>query len=302
MKKVFVVVLHYKGRKYVRQCLQSLKKAKAKNFSLQVVVVDNKSPEPIVDFPKKYPDYVLIKNKENLGFVEGNNVGIRYSLKKRADYVIFLNNDTYIDPQMIVCLIEASESNKKAGLLAPKIYFAPEYEYHHNRYKKSERGKVFWYAGGEIDWKNVITQHRGVDEVDKGQYDQTEETDYISGCCLLVKREVLKKIGLLDKKYFAYYEDSDFSVRAKKAGFKLLYVPQAKMWHFNAGSSEVGGSLHDYYITRNRLLFGIRYAPLRAKIALFRWGLSRLIVGRPWQKIAFRDFLIGRFEKGSYEA
>lgn len=302
MKKVFVVVLHYKGKKFTRQCLLSLQKARAKGLSLRVMVVDNHSPEPIPDFKKEFSKFVFIKNKENLGFVEGNNVGIRYCLKQGADYVMLLNNDAYIDSQMISRLIKAGEADKKVGVLGPKIYFAPEYEYHYDRYKKSERGKVIWYAGGEIDWANVITQHRGVDEVDKGQYDRAETTDYISGCCLLVKREVFKKIGLLDKKYFAYFEDTDFSVQAKRAGFKLLYVPQAKMWHFNAGSSEeVGGSLHDYYVARNRLLFGMRYAPLRAKLALLKWGASRLIVGRPWQKKAFCDFLINRFGKGSYE-
>ncbi len=119
---------------------------------------------------------------------------------------------------------------------------------------------------------------------------------------MFIKREVLEEIGLLDDKYFLYYEDDDISLRAKKAGWQLLFVPRAKMWHFNAGSSEVGGPLHDYYIARNRLLLGLRYASPRAKFALFRWGLSRLFVGRPWQKIAFRDFMLGRFGKGSYEA
>lgn len=299
--KIFIIIVHYKGKKFTRQCLQSVEELKTFGFKLKTMVINNNPQESLKDLEGKFPKFTFHETKENLGFVGGNNLGIKKALEDGADYVFLVNNDTTLNPNILIHLIKVAEKRKKAGILGPKIYFAPGYEYHYDRYKKSERGKVFWYAGGEIDWANVITQHRGVDKVDKKQYDQIEETDYISGCGMFIKREVLKKIGLLDKKYFLYYEDSDFSVRAKKAGFKLLFTPQAKMWHFNAASSEVGGSLHDYYITRNRLLFGMRYAPLRAKIALFRWGVSRLIVGRPWQKIAFRDFLIGRFGKGSYK-
>lgn len=316
--KVFIIILHYKGKKFTRQCLQSVERLKTSGFKLKTMVINNNPQENLKDLEEKFPKFIFHEARENLGFVVGNNFGIKKALKDGADYVFLVNNDTTLDSNILVQLIAAAEGDRphshlrskvktpkkrrKVGILGPKIYFAPGYEYHYDRYKKSERGKVIWYAGGEIDWANVITQHRGVDKVDKKQYDQIEETDYISGCGMLIKREVLKRIGLLDEKYFLYYDDSDFSVRAKKAGFKLLFVPQAKMWHFNAVSSEeVGGSLHDYYVARNRLLFGMRYAPLRAKLALLKWGASRLVVGRPWQKIAFRDFLIGRFGKGSYK-
>lgn len=302
MKKVALVILHYKGKDFTGQCLESVKKLQTDNFKIETIVVNNNPQEDLKNLKKKFSEFIFLETGKNLGTTGGNNLGIKKALKDKADYIFIINNDTTLALDILVQLIKVAKKRKKAGLLAPKIYFAPGYEYHRDRYEKSERGKVFWYAGGEIDWDNVITTHRGVDEVDKGQYNQIEETDYVSGCAMFIKREVLEKIGLLDKKYFLYNEDPDLSVRAKKAGFQLLYVPQAKMWHFNAGSSEVGGPLHDYYMTRNRLLFGMRYAPLRAKIALFKWGLSRLVVGRPWQKIAFRDFLINRFGKGSYEA
>lgn len=301
MVKVAIVILHYKGKEFTAQCLESVRKLKTDGLKIETIVVNNNPKESLRGLKKRFKGLRFLKTGENLGFTGGNNFGIKRALKDSADYVFLVNNDTILDKDILVQLIEVVKKEEKSGILAPKIYFAPGYEYHHDRYKKSERGKVFWYAGGKIDWQNVIASHRGVDEVDKGQYDQIEETDYISGCGMLIKREVLEKIGLLDDKYYLYYEDADFSTKAKKAGYKLLFVPQAKMWHFNAGSSEVGGPLHDYYMTRNRLLFGMRYAPLRAKIAIFKWGLSRLIVGRPWQKKAFRDFLLGRFGKGSYE-
>ncbi len=290
MKKVFVVILHYKGKEFTRQCLLSLNKIKTKGFSLKTVVVDNHSPEPIDDLEKEFFNEVFIKNKKNLGFAEGNNVGIRYALKHEADYVMLLNNDTVVDSQLIVQLIKAAGEGESIGILGPKIYFAPGSEFHKDRYKKKERGKVIWYAGGEIDWKNVMASHRGVDEVDQGQYDQEIETDFVSGCCMLIKRAVFEKVGLLDGRYFLYLEDNDFCQRAKKAGFKLIYVPKAKLWHANAGSSRVGGPLHDYYLTRNRMLFGMRYAPLRSKLALIRESLRLLLSGREWQKIGIRDF------------
>ena len=301
MKKVFAVILHYKGKEFTRQCLLSLNKVKTKDFSLKTVAVDNNSPEPIDDLKEKFFNEVFIKNKKNLGFAEGNNVGIRYALKQGADYVILLNNDTQVSPEIIIQLIKAGEDDGQVGILGPKIYFSPGFEFHKERYEKSDRGKVIWYAGGIIDWRNVLASHRGVDEVDKGQYDKKIETDFISGCAMFVKREVFDKIGLLDKKYFLYLEDNDFCQRAKREGFKLVYVPKAKVWHANAGSSAVGGSLHDYYLARNRMLFGMRYAPSWTKMALIRESLRLLLAGRKWQKIGIRDFYLGRFGKGSYQ-
>jgi len=201
-------------------------------------------PEPIEGLEKKFKDVIVLKNSQNLGFVEGNNVGIRYALKNGADWVLILNNDTTVAPDLLTQLIKQGNLINQSGILGPKIYFAPGFEYHKNRYKPSQRGKVFWYAGGIIDWDNVYCSHRGVDEVDKGQYDPPtggEETDFVSGCAMLVKKEVFDKIGLFDPRYFLYLEDVDFCQRAKKAGFKIIYVSQGKVWHYNASSSEVGG-------------------------------------------------------------
>ncbi len=300
MKKVFVIILHYKGKKFTRQCLLSLNKIKTSNFSVKAVVVESGSLEPIDELKKEFFNEVFIKKKENLGYAEGNNVGIRYALKQGADYLLLLNNDTVVDSQMLLQLVKVGESDESFGILGPKIYFAPGCEYHSGRYQKKEKGKVIWYAGGIIDWPNILASHRGVDEVDRGQYDEMEETDFISGCAMLIKREVLEKIGLLDKRYFLYLEDNDFCQRAKKAGFKLVYVPQAKLWHANAGSSRVGSPLHDYYLARNRMLFGLRYAPVRAKLALIRESLRLLLFGREWQKVGIKDFYLRKLGKGSY--
>lgn len=300
MKKVFVVILHYKGKQLTRQCLLSLQKTKVGDFSFEIIMVDNHSPEPIDELKKEFKKVIFLKNSQNLGFAEGNNVGIREALKRKANYVLLLNNDTTVDRNLLSELFKTSEKDKKIGIVAPKIYFAPGYEYHQSRYKPNEQGKVFWYAGGKIDWQNVLCSHRGVDEVDQGQYDKQKETGFVSGCAMLVKRKVFEKIGLFDKNYFLYLEDADFCQRAKRVGFKVIYQPEGKVWHFNAGSSEVGGPLHDYFLTRNRMLFGLKYASLRAKFNLIKESIKLLITGRGWQKIGIRDFYLRKFGQGSW--
>lgn len=300
MKKVFISIINFNGRKNTLDCLDSIKKVDKNNFDLKVVVIDNGSSEKF-DLPKAYSDVVLIKSSENLGFAGGHNKVIKYALEKGADYILILNNDTVIDKKLVNELFKTI-TTRNAGVVAPKIYFYPGFEFHKDRYKKQEQGHVFWFTGGEMDWRNVIGHHRGVDEVDKGQYDKTSEINFASGACMLIKREVLEKIGLFDERYFLYYEDNDLSQRAKSSKFKIIYNPKAVLWHKNAGS--VGGSgsqLQDYYITRNRMLFGMKFAPVRSKISLIRESLKLLMSGRPWQKRGIVDFYTGNLGKGSYE-
>jgi len=298
MKHVVISLLNFNGKKNTLDCLESLKNIKKDNFKLTIVVVDNASTD---GSPSVISNFKIILNKENLGFSGGHNVAIQYALENGADYVLILNNDTYVSPNFLTELVRIAEKDDGIGILSPKIYFAPGFEYHKARYSKEEKGKVLWYAGGEIDWVNVIGRNRGVDEVDVGQYDKTEETEAATGCCMLIKKEVFAKIGNFDDKYFLYYEDADLTMGAKNKGFKIYYAPKSIIWHKNARSSGGSGSvLQDYYITRNRLLFGFRYAPARSKLALFRESLSLLLKGRLWQKRGVIDFYLGKFGKGSY--
>jgi len=301
MKKVFLVILNWNGGEMTLDCLQSLEGIKSDGFSVEVIVVDNGSTDDSVErIRKTEPKVKIVENKKNLGFAEGNNVGIRYALENRADYICLLNNDTRVDPDFLVELFKVAQSDKKIGLIGGKIYFEKKYEFFKDKYKDSQRGKVIWYAGGLIDWNNVYASHRGVNEVDTGQYDQTVETEYISGCLMFGAREMFRKAGLFDKRYYLYFEDVDLSQRIRKEGFKLIFYPKAKIWHLNSGSSGSGSSLHDYFITRNRLLFGMKYASLRSKIALIKESLELLKNGRKWQKIGVRDFYFRRYGKGSW--
>lgn len=303
MDKIYVLVLNWNGEKDTIDCLESLaKSAKIKDAQVKLVVVDNASKEEnftILDKYLKDKNIHLIKNSKNLGFAGGNNVGIKYALKNGADYIMVLNNDTEVAPNMIHELYKAIKQNKSIAVVAPKIYFAKGYEYH-DKYKKSELGKVIWYAGGKIDWNNVYGSNKGVDEVDRGQYDNFIETDFATGACSLFRAQYLQKFGDFDERYFAYLEDLEISVRFSKKRLKIMYVPSAHLWHKVSQSSSIGSDLNDYYITRNRLLFGMRYATLRTKIALFRESLRFYLSGRKWQKIGVIDFYFGKFGKGSY--
>lgn len=299
MPKVFIIVLNFNGREDTLECLESLAKLRVKDYELKTVVVDNGSTDGSVEAIRKFKEASLIENKNNLGFAEGNNVGIRFALDEGANFILVLNNDTVVDKNLVVELLKAARVHKKAGILGPKIYFASGFEYHQSRYKEKDLGKVIWCAGGKIDWANLLFSHRGVDEVDAGQYDEAEETDFVSGCAMLVRREVFERVGLFEKKYFAYLEDTDLCLRAKKEGFQLLYVPTAFLWHKVARTSGgIGSPIHDYYLTRNRLLFGWRYASLRTKLALFRESLRLLLAGREKRR-AVLDFYLGRWGKGS---
>lgn len=301
--KVAIIIINFNGEEDTFECLKSLEKLDFPKDQRLTVVIDNGSNKKfeLPDAKFDIGEVKVFRSEENLGFSGGNNLGIKYALQNGADYILFLNNDTYIDRELVKELILAFENKKEIGIAAPKIYFAKGFEFHKNKYKEDELGKVFWYAGGVMDWKNVIGKHRGVDEVDSGQYEEIAETDFASGCCFLTSKEVLETVGIFNEKLFLYYEESDLCQRVKKNGYKIIYVPKAILWHKNAQSSGGSGSLlQDYFITRNRLWFGMKYASFRAKMALVRESLKLLVIGRKWQKAGVVDFYLGKFGKGSY--
>lgn len=303
MVKVFIVILSYNVENDLRDCLLSVRKLDKKGYELGTVVVENNSSDNSAAMvAKEFPNVELLDSVQNLGYTGGNNLGIKYALNHGADDIFILNPDAIVEKDTLTKLLLLAEKEPKAGIISPKIYFAPGYEYHKDRYQKADLGKVIWWAGGKVDWNNVATTHRGVDRVDKGDYDHAEVVDTVPGTAMFVKREVFSAIGLFDEKYFLYFEESDFCQRALRRGFQLWYMPEAVVWHRNARSTEVGSSLQDYYTTRNRLLFGFCYAPLRSKLALLRQALSLLFIGRSWQKRGVIDFFLGRFGKGSYQS
>ncbi len=295
-KKVALIILNWNGKENTLACLASVEKLIKKNLSLEIFVVDNGSTDGSAEeIKKQFPQVHLILNKENTGFTGGNNKAIRKAIANNADFVWLLNNDTTVEKYSLVELVDVFD-DPTVGIASSKIYFMKGYEFHHARYKDKERGKVIWYAGGMIDWNNVYGSHRGVDEVDHGQYEDIIETDFATGCSMMMTRKCVETVGVFDDRYFAYLEDMDLSLRVKNLGWKILYVPTSIIWHKNAGSTDrPGNDFHQYYMTRNRLIFGLTYAPFRTKIALLRESLRYVLAGTARQKQAISDTVFKKF-------
>lgn len=305
MTKIAIVVLNWNQPQLTTNTVDSILKIKTPNFNYKIFLVDNNSSDDSASiFEKKYKDNTSIEQIQtgfNLGYI-GNNVGIKKSLKEKYDYTLLINNDVIVDPGFLSELLNGAKLGY--DLVGPKIYFAPGYEFHQDWYSSKDKGNVIWSAGGQIDWNNVYGSNIGVDQVDKGQFDTNNDNiDFLTGCCLLVNNRVFKKIGLLDDKYFMYLEDLDFCQNAKKNKFKLAYIYKSKIWHVNSGSSKSGGDLHDYFITRNRLYFGIKNASLKTKFALIRESIKQLTSPNSsrWKKRGIIDFYINKFNKGSWQ-
>ena len=285
--KVVVVVLSFNSRKYIQECLQSLK-------GQEIVVVDAGSTDSSADYiATQFPDIKLITVKDNLGYAGGNNLGLKYALDNEADLVCVVNPDIVVAPEALSEAIKAMTDD--VAVVASKVYFAKGFEFHKEKYAKNELGKVIWYAGADNDWDNVNAKHWGINEVDRGQFNKLKEIGYATGSSMLLRADVLRRVGLIDEKYFLYYEENDLCQRIKQAGYKLIYAPKSVVWHKVGQAAGIGSNLADYYIVRNRMLFWMRWAPFRAKIALIRESIKLLFKGRPWQKIGIRDFYLGRF-------
>ena len=234
-RKVAIIVLTWNGKTLALDCLDSLSALEYKD--VEIVIVDNASTDGTVDAVRsRYGDGVtVIVNEHNLGFARGNNVGIDYALSNEAAYILLLNNDTTVDPKLLDCLVDAFGESPDVGIVGPKIYYA------------SPPNQI-WFAGGEVFLARGTARHIGIREIDRGQYDSVRDVDYITGCALLAKREVFERIGKLDPSYIAYFEDTDFSMRARRAGFRVLYAPEGKVWH--KISSSTGGQLGARKISR----------------------------------------------------
>ncbi|MFA5014645.1 MAG: glycosyltransferase family 2 protein [Actinomycetota bacterium] len=222
--KVAIVILNWNGKQDSLKCLYSLSQLKYPNY--EVLFIDNGSEDDSIScISEQFPEVEIIKNETNLGFAEGNNVGIRCALKKGADYVFLLNNDTMVDSYILNHLVAAGENDSQVGILGPKMY-----------HLKLHPGYLY-SIGGKIDFHEYAISSIGCNQEDNGQFDCKQKVDFIIGCGLLIKKRVIEDIGLLDPIYFSYFEDVDWCVRARAKGYKITYVPEAKLWHYIAAST-----------------------------------------------------------------
>lgn len=241
---VYIILVNWDGLDDTLECLASLNKIDYKNY--RIMVVDNGSKNNQANIIKeRFPKIELIKNKENKGFVIANNQGIEQALKNNTDYILLLNNDTVVKRNFLDVLIEYAEQNRDVGILSPKIVY-----YNSN---------IIWSMGGKISYLtgfSIMIGKGGNSE----NYNEVIEPDFVSGCAMLIRNEVIEKIGLLDPVYFAYYEDADYCFRVGKLGYKIKVIPESIIWHKKSASAGLQGSdrltpIQAYYFSRNALIF-----------------------------------------------
>lgn len=239
MPSVSVIIPTSNSKQLVIQCLYSIARAVYQN--LEIIVVDNASSDGTSNLIlERFPNVKILRSERNLGYAIGNNLGIRNS---SGTYLILLNDDTLVDPHFISGLIEGMEAEPRAALGSCKIY--------------GMRGKVLQYAGGFMS-KTGYPIMRGCWEEDKGQYDRLEEVEWASGACMVIRRKYLEEIGLFDESFRFYYEDTDLSFRARKAGYKVLYIPMASIKHYGSATTS-RHRRYQVFSTTNRFRFLLRH-------------------------------------------
>ncbi|MEI7621088.1 MAG: glycosyltransferase family 2 protein [Candidatus Moraniibacteriota bacterium] len=231
--KIFIVILNYNGKETLPECLACVFQSTYPNF--EVVVVDNASQDGSFELAKEnFSRAHFIKNTANLGFSKGNNIGIRFALEKFADFVFLLNNDASLEKNALSELVNNLQSSQQTALINPLILEGNK--------------KTIWFAGGTINWLKARTLHQATVPTTKSY-----STAYCTGCAMLIPKEIFKEIGLFDERYFLYYEDADFSLRAQQAGFPLLVCSSAKVYHKEQSNTQ--NPLKTYWLVLSGMLF-----------------------------------------------
>jgi GT2 family glycosyltransferase len=263
---ISIVVLNWNGAADTLACLDSLAALTYPNFN--VVVVDNGSSDDSLaglrPYTAPYP-LTLLETGRNLGYAGGNNVGMRYALKHGADFVLVLNNDTTVAPDLLERLLESAQRNPDAGVFSARImYFdAPE---------------RVWFDGAHWIPASLQLVWPGQDAEERSLGTADHDTAYASGAALFFRAEVARQIGLLDEAFFLVWEEVDWCFRARKAGWRNLVVPAAKVWHkIGVSFGSESSPLRTYFSIRNRLLWFSRHAPFSARLRLWMRSLHRLI-------------------------
>lgn len=227
MKKpsVAIIIINWNSYDYTYDCINSL--GKIHYDSAEIILVDNASTDDSVTrLRQKFPSIHFVLNEENLGFTGGNNVGIEYALQNEYDYLLLLNNDTFVQPDFLSVLINSIDGKPEFAAAQPKIF------YNHDR-------GMLWHAGGM--YFRVISRPWvvGYRKRDKARFNKKKEVDWITGCAFLVKAQVVREVGLTsDLFFYGCYDDVEWSLRMRDAGYKLLYCPESVIYHAVTVSSK----------------------------------------------------------------
>lgn len=250
MNMIGIVTVLYNSESVLEMFYETLDKQTCKNFLL--IAIDNNSSDNSVNLINDLSERVSFKTivltqSENVGVAKGNNIGIQKALELGCEYVLLSNNDISLEADCIENLLSGL-LREKATMAVPKIYYY-------------DTDSIIWSAGGDFCTYSCTTPHRGVREKDNGQYDRDEIVGYSSTCFMLIEKSVFDRVGLMDEKYFVYYDDSDFVWRAiREEKEKLVYIFSSKLWH--RVSFLTGGSMSDFYIKhyyRNRVYFARKH-------------------------------------------
>jgi len=240
--RVSIIILNWNGLEDTTECLESLKKITYPNY--EVIVVDNGSQGNDAQVLKdRFSDYIhLIENDKNYGFASGVNIGIRYAMDDSPpDYFLLLNNDTTVAPDFLGQLVKVAERDISIGIVGPKVYYY-------------DSPNLIQCIGAKMNMWTGKGSFIGVKQVDTGQYDHQKEVDLVVPCTLL-RAEVVHRVGFYDEKYFCYLEDSDYCARARRSGYRIMYSPEARIWHKLGQSAQKVTGLIEYYFARNRIRF-----------------------------------------------
>ena len=246
--KVGIALLNWNQYDDTAQCLESLRHSEYR--PAMILVYDNGSTDgSAARLKAEFPEIELVASGQNYGFGEGNNRAAQVLLEAGMELVWILNNDTKVPPDCLGTLVRALEEDPDIGAVSSKIWFMDD-------------SKPIFYAGGTFHPWTFNTFYRGLRENDVGQYDQAEDTEIFSGCCTLIRAEVLRQIGLYHKAFFIYVDDIEWSVRALEAGIRQRYEPRATLWHKMYGSSSKAGSREipkssprvEFLLSRNRFI------------------------------------------------
>jgi GT2 family glycosyltransferase len=297
---VIIVILNWNNAPDTIACLQSVYKLKYSNYS--VLVVDNGSEDDSVEQLRLcYPNLDILELESNLGFAEGNNSGMRQALSCGADYVLILNNDTLVHPNMLFELIKVAHANPKTGMVGPKMFCTDQLD-------------MLFAAGSFVDWKTGNLNHRGIFEPDdlyKGIID-SEPVDFIVGCGVLIRKQLIETVGGFNPAYYLNFEDVELGIEAWRSGFQVWFVPRAVMWHKVSATLGMASPANTYYMTRNTLLFFWRntslinrWVVLRIMLRTIRtigaWTIKTKYRNSDYHKrrkaniMAIRDFIFGKF-------
>jgi GT2 family glycosyltransferase len=240
LSPVAIIIVNYRGRDDTLECLASLQSLTYP--SVAVYLVDQASGDGTPQAVRTaFPSVHVLENGVNNGFAGGNNIGIQRALADGAAYVFLLNNDTTVAPDLIDRLVARAASDETIGTVGALMLYHAEPE-------------VVWSAGGRVGEDGAATLLR---QGERAETVPTEpfEVDYVVGCGLLVKRAVLERVGLLDERYFLYYEETDFCARVRKAGWRIVTEPSARLWHKVSRTTGTESELTLYYMRRNVLLY-----------------------------------------------